>query len=291
MLSPDFDDIKDFSQLGQYLKSIREERNISIEEIHKETKIRKRYLDAIENGEFSIIPGGDVYVKGFLRNYSICIGIEPSSIIDLYNKLKGESKEKEEEKEEASYSNSDTVKMNVAPSKFSTIIGQNYKKILAVALSCLLILALIISIRSFLERPPAGENVSTPAESPVTQEPPPEEMIDKSPKEESPVAEEEKNVSVEIVEDNGRNTVYIIDDEHIEVALDDITGRCWISVQKDGQQDFEGILNPGDSKSWEAGESLKIRIGNPPVVKLVVNGNDMGRPREGARDFIFKKRT
>jgi len=48
----EFDAIQNLTQLGQYLKDAREERNISIEEIHKETKIRKRYLAAMESGEF-----------------------------------------------------------------------------------------------------------------------------------------------------------------------------------------------------------------------------------------------
>jgi len=288
ILSIDIGEIKDLIQLGQYLKNIREQRNVSLEDIHKETKIRKRYLTAMESGDFNIIPGGDVYIKGFLRNYSLCIGIEPSSIIELYSKLSGEKKE-EKNVAVSSNTNTDTIQIDVFSSKFGNFIEQNYKKILAIILSGLLVIVLIISIRALIGRQLPGDKVLQPVKTPLTQEPPPK-IIEKSSSEETPMVEE-KNVLVELVEDTSQNTVYEIDDNNIEVTLGDITGRCWISVQKDGKKDFEGILNQGDTKTWKASENIKIRIGNPPVVKLIVNGKDLGRPKEGARDFVFKKRT
>jgi len=277
----EFDAIQNLTQLGQYLKDAREERNISIEEIHKETKILKRYLAAMESGEFSVIPGGDVYIKGFLRNYCTCVGLEPSSVIELYSRLKGDNVE---EKSILISSNTEPVQIDVVSNKFSGYSETNYKKIFAIALSGILVIVLLISIRTLM-----GRHVPEDKVSPAVQEPVPE-VTDNFQVEETPQVEEKK-VLVEVIEDSSRNTTYVIDDEAIEITMDKIIDRCWISVQRDGEQDFEGILNPGDSKTWKAEESIKIRIGNPAAINLLVNGNDLGRPREGARDFIFQKRT
>ena len=284
-MSLDIDDIKDLTQFGQYLKNAREQEHISIEEIHRETKIRAKYLTAIENGDFSIIPGGDVYVKGFLKNYAMYVGLEPYPIIELYKKLRSELKE---EKSLAKSSNQDTTQLDVFSSKLSNYVKLNCKKIGVIVLAMSFVVVLIISMQAFIGKNISDDKVPQTTQTPTTQAPPPEE-IEKPANEKTPI--EEKEVMVEVVEDSSQNTIYVIDDEYIEVTMNNITGRCWILVHKDGKWDFEGILNSGDSKTWEAKDNVNIRIGNPAVVNLVVNGKDLGTPKGGARDFIFKRRT
>jgi len=98
-------------------------------------------------------------------------------------------------------------------------------------------------------------------------------------------------VIIEVVEDSKQQTVYVIDDDFVEVTMNVIDGRCWISVMKDDIVDFEGTLNTGETKTWRAEKDINIRIGNPPVTNLVINGKDFGRPAGEARNFIFKRRT
>jgi len=73
-------------ELGQFLKERREEKGITLKDIEEKTKIRKRYLSAIEEGDFDIIPG-DVYLRGFLRKYSSCVGVDPEETIRRYEQL------------------------------------------------------------------------------------------------------------------------------------------------------------------------------------------------------------
>ncbi|MFP4456512.1 MAG: helix-turn-helix domain-containing protein [Clostridia bacterium] len=73
------------SELGAYIKEVREKKNISLEELHEETKIRQIYLEAIENGEFSTLPG-EVYLKGFLRTISRELSLEYGNLLELYSK-------------------------------------------------------------------------------------------------------------------------------------------------------------------------------------------------------------
>ena len=78
--------------IGEYLRRIREEKNLSLKEIQETTKIRLIYLEAIERGDFEAIPG-EVYRKGFLANYATAIGLNGQEIVDRYNKIKSDFEE------------------------------------------------------------------------------------------------------------------------------------------------------------------------------------------------------
>lgn len=85
--------------LGEHLKRERELRGVTIEEIAHITRISTRFLHAIENNDFGSLP--DVFVKGFLRAYSKCVGLDPNEIISIYENIKTREKKtdiKEEEK-------------------------------------------------------------------------------------------------------------------------------------------------------------------------------------------------
>ena len=73
-------------EIGERLKSAREEKGMSIEKIEEITKIRSKYLISIEAGDFTIIPE-EVYLKGFIKNYAECVGLDGSAIIREYNEL------------------------------------------------------------------------------------------------------------------------------------------------------------------------------------------------------------
>ncbi|MFD0587515.1 helix-turn-helix domain-containing protein [Paenibacillus sp. GCM10027627] len=71
------------SDLGALLRKAREERGLSLDEIQELTKIRKRYLEALETGDHSILPG-TFYVRAFVKNYSEAVGLEPEEVLRLY---------------------------------------------------------------------------------------------------------------------------------------------------------------------------------------------------------------
>ncbi len=60
--------------IGPILKRVRVEKNISLEEIAEATKIRVKYLQAIEDEQFDLLPGA-VYAKGFVNTYIRYLGI------------------------------------------------------------------------------------------------------------------------------------------------------------------------------------------------------------------------
>ena len=70
-------------RLGDVLRAAREAKGVELPRVERETKIRERYLSALERGEYRELPGS-VYTKGFLRNYGAYLGLDPEYLIDLY---------------------------------------------------------------------------------------------------------------------------------------------------------------------------------------------------------------
>ena len=71
-------------EIGNTLRETRLRRRINLIEAEQDTKIRSKYLGALEAEDFDILPGA-VYIRGFLRTYARYLGLEPQLFIDEYN--------------------------------------------------------------------------------------------------------------------------------------------------------------------------------------------------------------
>jgi hypothetical protein len=70
-------------KLGQYLRSQRQDAQISIEELCWATKVKAQYLLALEAGNLDSLPG-DTFTKGYLRSYASYLQLDTDHILDLY---------------------------------------------------------------------------------------------------------------------------------------------------------------------------------------------------------------
>lgn len=80
-------------EIGRIIKERREEKEISLDDAHKFTKIQERYLVAIEEGDMSAF-FAEVYYKSFVRSYANYLGLDPEELIERLN-----TKKQEREKE------------------------------------------------------------------------------------------------------------------------------------------------------------------------------------------------
>ncbi len=72
--------------VGQKLRETREQHNFSVEQVARDTHISKQYLEALEQEQFSTIPG-ETYIIGFLRNYAEYLSLNPEEIVSLYKNI------------------------------------------------------------------------------------------------------------------------------------------------------------------------------------------------------------
>ncbi|MDP2683819.1 MAG: helix-turn-helix domain-containing protein [bacterium] len=80
--------------LGERLRKIREESELSIEEVAQQTQIQKKYLEALERGSYASLPG-PVYVESFLKKYSAYLGVSTEFVLSLYHQQEKKTLKKE----------------------------------------------------------------------------------------------------------------------------------------------------------------------------------------------------
>jgi len=71
------------SSFGEHLRQQREMRGISLEEIVATTKISRRLLQALEDEQFDLLPGG-IFNKSYVKAYAKCVGINPDEAVAEY---------------------------------------------------------------------------------------------------------------------------------------------------------------------------------------------------------------
>src|SRR5438874_12344408 len=74
------------SNFGSTFKKGRESKGISLDRIAAETRISTRFLLAIENEEFNLLPGG-IFNLGFVRTYAEKVGLDPEQAVADYERL------------------------------------------------------------------------------------------------------------------------------------------------------------------------------------------------------------
>jgi cytoskeleton protein RodZ len=73
------------AEIGSTLREARIRARIDIDEVESRTKIRAKYLHAIENEDWELLPG-PVYVKSFLRTYGDYLGLDSRALVDEYKR-------------------------------------------------------------------------------------------------------------------------------------------------------------------------------------------------------------
>jgi transcriptional regulator with XRE-family HTH domain len=69
--------------IGETLRDARMRARIDVSEIEDKTKIRAKYLRALENEEWSLLPG-PTFVKSFLRTYAQALGLDGKALVEQY---------------------------------------------------------------------------------------------------------------------------------------------------------------------------------------------------------------
>ena len=67
----------------QQLRKAREAKGLELKEVEEITKIRSKYLQALEEGDYCVLPGG-VYTLGFLRSYARFLDLDAESLVNTF---------------------------------------------------------------------------------------------------------------------------------------------------------------------------------------------------------------
>lgn len=121
------------AEIGDALRERRMALKIDVHEVEEATKIRAKYLRALENEEYELLPG-PAYVKSFLRTYADYLGIDSRGLVDVYRR------DLERQEDEFSIFNS-----RIDPAVGG---GMRRRRLLFAALALLLVVAILFLIGS-----------------------------------------------------------------------------------------------------------------------------------------------
>lgn len=74
------------SELGRHLKEARLQKGMSLDDVQEVTKIRKKYLEAIETGDYKVLPGS-FYVRAFIKTYAEAVGVNPDELLQEHGNV------------------------------------------------------------------------------------------------------------------------------------------------------------------------------------------------------------
>lgn len=275
------------TELGNRLKEARLEKDMSLDDLQTVTKIQKRYLQGIEEGNYNMMPG-PFYVRAFIKQYAEAVDLEPEEIFEQY-KSEIPTTFNEDIPEKLSRVQS---RKNISgnSSKFFDILP----KVLVVAF-IIGALAVIWYFYSNNAGDDANEEVESTNEETTYQQSEnlsKEKVDEEEPiEDEKPAADEEETETEEPVEDEqettvtqeltvvetkGKSTVYELKNaEKFEVKLVS-TGETWVNVKNGkGYSFFQGTLKQGDTDSHTQDFSKETEavliIGNSGNTEIYVN--------------------
>jgi len=261
-------------ELGASFKKARESQNVSIDRIAEETRISTRFLMAIENEQFDVLPGG-IFNRGFIRTYAERLGVDPEEAIRLYEKS-ARAVEAEPVRQETPKATGNTTKIPVYYA--------------AVAVLLILFVGFYIwtrpsepSISTAVAASPAPAETPTapipaPSANPVT--PPTELPASTKPAATTPQpgpiavpsAAVKPPAAVVAAAPSVPPSTGAAANSPVVIELQ-VSEESWFQLAADGNSVVAGeVLPVGATRRYTANSSMDVSIGNASGIKLRVNG-------------------
>jgi cytoskeletal protein RodZ len=274
------------TSIGDTLRRQRQRRNLEISTIAGELKISGRFLEAIEQDDLAKLPGG-VFTKSFVRQYAGYLGLDADELLA--------EMEQAAEREPLVSQLSDKPKPNVPVMDLDG--GENWQSIsdrrtslpswvrAGVLLVALMLVcsgvywwwqrprhqALAHEVQSPLkaiQAPQSAPPVSAPVENPPASPPAPAvappPVTQASAEQPTPPA---ATPAVPVPASNPNATV------RVGITADE---QVWIRAEANGKVQFEGVLQPHESRNIDADGEVRVRLGNAGGATLTLNGKPVG---------------
>ena len=242
--------------VGNLLATERKKRGLEIIDVEQATGIRSAYLKALEEARYDCLPG-EVYVKGFIRNYGNFLGLNGAHLVHLYADSIREINKAPE--------------LAPSPTQNRTTARTDRKnwKLISTVVVILLVLISAWGVYAWQKKV-----ASPPPAIPSRQVQP---AVSTTP----PVAAPPSPSTTPAV------IPQAVSSSKALVLIAKFNDRCWTSVIADGKALYEGIPRIGDTLTWEADRQLTVNFGNAGAVELTLNGQPVGKLGERG-DVVVK---
>ena len=238
------------SSLGAQLRGARESRNLSLRELSDQTRIARRYLEAIEEDNYKELPGG-IFNRSFVKAYAKAVGFSEAEAVSAYTKVAREHGEEPDElptsrQHSRIYMDGDTARSPVVTALLSLVI------------LAIISLGIYAGLHYYQRRnadavatPPAQPTTTTETNSAVNTQMPPAP----NPAAANPIAPAANGFNVQI-RANGEGV--------------------WMRTRVDEESSSNGILAADQVKDFKPAERLVVEYSKSRAKSLEITIN--GRP-------------
>ncbi len=240
--------------LGQYLHDARLAKSIDLRDAAQQTRISHQYLKALEEEDFSKLPG-EVFVKGFLKNYSRFLNLDESEVMKRYAQLKP----KPQAASSSAPAPSASTDRAIMPAEREAQKGTPVEPFVWGAV--ILIVLFVFLFSSLPTR--TSKNV------PQKAVPAAPDVVSRETATAAPVIVQEK-LYLEVV------------------AIED----TWLLVRTDDSPQKKAVLKKGESLTWSADQRFVLGYGRTGALKLSLNGVELtvNGPKEAVvRDLVITR--
>lgn len=299
--------------LGDMLRDAREARGASLTDAERATKIRQKYLAALEEDNISALPS-PVYGRGFLRNYAVYLGLDVNEVLELFEESRQPTRERiraargEPGAKPAARNRKKNERISIQPLSPEPIdtrvrYGSSY-----IAIS-LLALPLIIGFYFVYSAYAGGGSRSAPipevspsaraaaratapiATSVALNNPGPDAGAYNTPTIYVPLAPGVVPTNTPVTQPitatgsltttpgvgvAAEPTAPIQASDSVVADVQITTRDAWLRVLVDGVQRYSGTLPAGTTRQWTGKNTIRIRTGRADVVRVQINGADRG---------------
>ncbi|WP_196426557.1 helix-turn-helix domain-containing protein [Lysinibacillus cavernae] len=283
------------AELGTRLKEARLSKGYSLDDLQEITKIQKRYLVGIEEGNYSIMPGS-FYVRAFIKQYAEAVGLNAEEILETY-------------KSELPATPNDQVSQSMtnSPSRRKVTKGPSNKmmeampKIIVALFIVVIIVAIWVLWQSKNSAGPSEVENPTPPEmeydtnvNPIDSEKDKKDKENKDAQkddkentdstEETPTDEDQtdqteelkQTISAGTVETDGATTSYTLTGTDAMKIKIEVSGPTFVGIRNQQQQELltdSRVYNAGEVVEFDATTQnfVRIRLGNSTQAKIYIN--------------------
>ena len=227
------------SAFGKKFSSARDAKGLSLDQVAEETRISTRFLRAIEQETFHLLPGG-IFNRGFIRTYATQVDLDPDIVVAEYQELTEETVV-----EQPSLSTERVPERHIVP----------------VAVGGLIVFIVLFYIFTRDNNVATEAAEPTPATSQTMARPEPEPAVNRAaalqPTTSPPPATAQPP----------------FEGVSIQIQVHDAT---WVVIATDGTEVVGGeILSAGTSRRYTAREAIELTVGNAAGLSLRINDREV----------------
>ncbi|HDR8258276.1 TPA: helix-turn-helix domain-containing protein [Bacillus cereus] len=286
------------TELGQKLKEAREAKGLSIDQLHEITKIQKRHLVAIEEGNYDVLPGA-FYARAFIKQYADAVGLNGEELLVEHQSTIPQSEKREVPQVSTGQKTQETMQKSS-----SWPIADHMPKIL-VALLVIAVGVVIWFVFQALtgkddEKVPSAQSekieVQKAKDSPLdtkkdevkAEEPKKEEPKKEEPKKEEQPAQPTGQQEVKVVGTTGKvSTLEIHNNKTLELELSG-KGASYVDVKDDaGNVILNATVQEGQIEKRDVStlKEVRLNIGNSTNVEVKLNGQVVAYPLDPEKEL------